>query len=405
MLFDGKIRYGLHSCRGAEVHFLGDGAVMLRLLDLALQKDKLQIVEKREYTGGLDCLPGLEVDGPIALNITGKGVLIKKTARLESLHEASLRQLFPGYRAEEFYAQHFSSAEQSFVAFIRKEIADRVLAAFRSHGAQVMLFSLGPFVIDHVIPMLNNYGTSLNFDGHQLTLNEEKQWLNYSYIAGSTTGFELKIDIEPIEERFLLAYSAAFQLILNERLELVCVSDAGMKLALTEMIAGIKFRKNSMLILFALLGLLLLNFLLFSYYHQANQELAGKAGRRSGLMVDRQALEKEVAEKEKKVNLLGWNHGLRYSFLCDQIGQTVPAAIQLFALDINAEKEKTQHSVLTDLIETGTMRITGQAANVYVINEWMHRLKQRAWLKTVQLEKYGRDEQQDRQVFTVLLKY
>jgi len=405
MAFEWGTRHGISACSGVEVNILGDGNFALRVLDLSLQKTHLHIDRKKEYTIRIDQFAELKLRGNVALTLTGRGVLIKKTAKLESITEQSLKHLFPGFTPAEFYVQHFSSAEQSFVAFIRKEIADPILAALRKHGAQVLVFSLGPFVLEQVIPLLNSYGDQLNFDGHQVLLTEEKSWSDYNYTAGAGTEFEIKIDIEPIPQQFLLAYAAAFQLILNERLELINVSDQQIEQDLTELLARLRFRRNGGLILFSLFALLLINFLLFSYYNSENQTLAGKAGQRSDQSLDRQKLAEDVKEKEKQVDLLGWNHGQNYAFLCDQIGQTVPSAITLNELSINSVKEKNRIAEQKDLIETGSMRIVGQSASVYVINDWIYALKQKYWVKTVQLEKYGRDDQKGTQVFTLLLNY
>lgn len=396
---------GITACAGAEVNIGSDGTYAIRLVEIVLQKKLIQIEKKKEYKVSLDQLKSIGIKGPLAITLTGKGVLIKKTAKLEVVTEQSVRHLFPNFKLEEFYLQHFRSGENSFIAFIRKEIADPIIAAFKKYGAEVLLFSLGPFVADQVIPQLNNYGENLNFDGHQIVLSEEKSWLEYTYAVGSTTTFDLKIDIVPIAEQFLLAYAAAFQLLLNDRLELVAVEDEQIRNDLVELTAKLKFKQNGMVVLLFFFAALLINFLVFSFYHSANQELAGKVGQRSDLFADRQKLETELKEKETLVNQLGWNHGKRYAYLCDQIGQTVPAAISLDELKINDFKDNVSSAAKKVQAETGSIKIVGQSASVYIINDWIYALRQKNWVKTVQLEKYATDDQKGVQVFTLLLNY
>jgi len=405
MAFEWGNQHGLSACSGAEVHLLGDGTFAIRVMYLSLHKSHIQIDRKKEYTVSLEQLASIELNGPIALTLTGKGVLIKKTAKLESVTEQSLRQLFPGFKLAEFYVQHFSSGDHSFIALIRQEIADPILKAIRKHGGKILVFSLGPFAAAQVMPLLNHYGTHLDFDGHQVILDEQKNWLDYSYTTGAGTAFQLKLGIEPIPQQYLLAYASAFQLILNERLDLVGVGDQQMEEELAELLSKLKFKKNSALSLYSLFALLLVNFLLFSYYNAANQKLAGKAGRQNTQTFDRKKLETAVIEKEKQVNLLGWNHGQHYSFLCDQIGQTVPAAITLNELHINRLAATPITSDKEVQVETGTIKILGQSASIYAINEWIYALKQKPWVKTVQLQKYTVDQQQDLPVFTIRLNY
>lgn len=395
---------GIADCSGAELNILADGSFAIRVVTLSLQKKLINITSKKEYTATLNDLKKTGIQGPLAITLTGKGVLVKKTARLETITEQNIRQLFPSFKPEEFYVQHFRSAENSFVTFIRKEIADQITGAFKKQDAQVLLLSVGPFVADQVIPQLNHYGGSLNFDGHQLTLTEEKAWLDYTYVAGSVSDFELKIDIEPIPEQLILAYAAAFQLLLHDRLELVAVESAEIKQELQELTAKLKFRKIGTLLLFFFFAALLINFLLFSYYNAANQELAGKVGQRSELFTDRAKLETEVKEKEVQIKQIGWNHGLHYAYLCDQIGQTLPAAVSLTEISTGKTRDELG-SVEKTTRETGRIKITGQSASVYIIHDWIYALKQKPWVKAVQLERYATDDQKGVQVFTLLVSY
>ncbi|CAM4115694.1 Fimbrial assembly protein (PilN) [Pedobacter westerhofensis] len=386
------MEFGLHSgitaCTGAEVNILADGTFGIRVVQISLQKKLVQILSKKEYTLGINQIKTIDIHGPVAITLTGKGVLIKKSAVLETVTEQSLRNLFPSYKPEEFYVQHFRSAAYSFVAFVRKEIADSLISAFKKQGAEILLLGLGPFVTDHILTQLNHYAKSLNFDGHQLSLDEDKAWIDYAYEQGARAGFDLKIDIEPIPEQFVLSYAAAFQLLLNDRLELITVESEEFKNDLLEATAKLKFKQIGTLVLFFFFLILLLNFLLFSYYNAANQELAGKVGQRSDRYTDRQKLEAEVKEKEAQVKLIGWNRGIRYAYLCDQIGQTVPAAVSLSELSMD-----------------NSIRISGQSANVYIVHDWIYALKKEPWVKGVQLEKYATDDQKEAQVFTLNVKY
>lgn len=405
MYFGSGLSADITACSGAEVNIQADGSFTIRLLDLVLQKKLIQIEKKKEHNGSLTEIAGLKIKGPLAVTLTGRGVLLKKMPAVEHITAQSLRHLFPDFKLTEFYIQHFKSGKNSFIAFVRKEIADPILAVFKKQGAEIMMLSLGPFVIDQVLPQLNNYGSELNFDGHRITFNEEKEWTDHTYAAEQVTGFELKIDIEPIEGKFLLAYAAAFQLILHERLDLIEVGVEEFNEALTEHTSKLKFKRNGSIVLFSLFVLLFINFFIFSFYNTENQKLAGKAGQQSSVFSNRQKLETDIKEKEVLVQRLGWNNGYRYAFLCDQIGQTVPQSIVLSELAINFVKDKKISPLKKEYAEKGTISISGQSPNVYVINDWIYALKLRSWVKAVQLEKYATDDQKQTQVFTLLVTY
>lgn len=396
---------GLSNSAGAEVFIKADGSFELRLLRISLKASQLLVEHKKEYTVTLDKILPEELEEPLAITLTGRGVLIKKTGKLDLLTEQNLQHLFPNLKLAEFYVQHFVSGGTSFVAIVRREIADAVLNAFKKRGAKVMLMSLGPFVTDQVLAQLNIYSGNLNFDGHQLSLDPEKQWLDYTYTLGANAGFTLKIDIEVMPEQFVLAYASAFQLLLHERLDLIAVENEGLAGQLAEYSARLKFKRKGMLVLAGIFGLLLLNFLVFSHYNAANEEMAGRAGQQSSVTVNKEKMEMELKEKEAMVKNLGWNKGLPYAYLCDQLGQTVPASITLTEMTVNNLLSTGSSLLKETLAEPFTIRLKGQAENVYVLNDWMYVLKQKPWVKKVQLEKYLMDEQQQTQVFTLILNF
>lgn len=399
------LQQGLVRCTGAEVHLNPDGSYDIRILCLTLDKKQINITGKKRYSGSVTKITDFVPHGPLAVTLTGKGVLIKKTALLEGASTGALQQLFPALKLDEFYVQHFPAGGHSFVAIVRRELADAVLSVFKKQGAEVLMLSLGPFVVDQVIPQLNVYGESLSFDGHELVLNEAKEWMDYRYNSLSENGFPLKIDLETIPSEYLLAYSTAFQLILNEKLELVQVAAEAIEQRLVAFVAELKFKRNGTAMVVFFFILLLVNFLALSAYNSGNEKLMSKAGRQSYIFENRAKLEQEVKDKEQLVKRLGWNKGYRYAFLCDQIGVTVPKGIILDELQINPlSGGETGLTKGTPLV-LGSIKVKGQTNSVYAVNSWIYELKQKNWVKDVQLEKYTADEQRQAQVFTLLLKY
>ncbi|TCC97715.1 PilN domain-containing protein [Pedobacter hiemivivus] len=399
------LHHGFNSCAGAEVHLKQDGSYDVRLLKLSLRKKLIQIDGKKRYSGTSAKITDFVLDEPLAVTLMGKGVLIKKTARLEVASAQTLQHLFPTLKLDEFYVQHFPAGAHSFVAIVRREIADAVMAVFKKQGAEVLMLSLGPFATDQVIPQLNSYGDTLKFDGHQVVLNEAKEWIDYSYAAGTNAGFPLKIDIETIPEEFLLAYAAAFQLILHDRLDVVEVEADAIKDRLIGLSAKLKFKQYGMAMVFFFFILLMLNFFLLTGYNSSNEELMSKAGRQSYIFENRAKLEQDVKEKEALVKKLGWNKSYKYAFLCDQIGASMPKDVTLDELHINPLIGSRIGLIKEAPLELGSMKIKGQTGSVYAINGWIYELKQKNWVKDVQLEKYTADDQRETQMFTILLKY
>lgn len=404
MLSSFGLHQGLNSCTGAQVHLKQDGSYDVRLVKLILHKKLIKTDGKKRHSGTSAKVNDLVLDGPLAVTLTGKGVLIKKTGRLDDASAKSLQHLFPALKLEEFYVQHFSTGANSFVAIVRREIADAVMNVFKKQGATVLKLSLGAFPVEQVVPLLNTYGNSLKFDGHELVLNEAQEWIEYSYSEGVRSDFPLKIDIETLPEEYLLAYATAFQLILQDKLDVVEVASQEIQERLNHVLAELKFKRNGTVMVFFFFILLMVNFLVLSNYSSGNELLMNKAGKQSYIFENRAKLEQEVKDKELMLKKLSWNKGYKYAFLCDQIGTKVPKEVMLDELQINPLN--IGPGLMKDApLEQGSIKIKGQAGSVYAINGWMYELKARSWVKEVKLEKFTADDQRQVQVFTILLKY
>lgn len=410
----------LQHATGVEIQVAADGTFLIRVVTVSRAQQQVFITQKQEFkikgeddkTNGASSLSLLKKQlntiafkHPIVLTLTGKGILIKKTVRLNSLNLQSIQQVFPAYQAEAYYLQHFQSGELSYLAFIRKELTDPILEAFHNQGTPVLSLSLGPFVVNPVIDQLNCYDAFLNFDGHQIVLTMEKDWQDYTYLPGVMSSYPLKIDIESIAEQFVLAYATAFQLLLHDRLEMIAVPLPALNDALQEYMAKLKFEQGGKLLFLGSFVLLFLNFLLLTYYQSTNQELLTKAGARSNLFADKEQLTADLKEKELQVKQIGWNQGYSYAYLCDQIGQTLPPGILLTVLKINEMQEPGTGLAKKTPAETGHISITGTSPGIYQINDWMYALQQKAWVKKVRLEAYTKDQQQGTEVFTLTLNY
>lgn len=401
-----NLNSGLNNCSGAEIHLKQDGSCSVRMVSLSISKKQIHIEAKKEYSGMMpEVLEKSDLEGPLAITVTGKGVLIKKTACLEIITEQSLQHLFPHMKLSEFYIQHFSSGAFSYIAVIRKEIAERIISSFKGIGLDVVIFSLGPFVADQICPQINVYGEILRFDGHQVIFDENKNWREYSFSADTKAEFPIKVDIEIMPEQFLLAYAVAFQLALHERLDLIEVEANEIKNNLSEFLARLKFKQIGMLMLVFFFVLLMGNFLLLSHYNSANQDLINATGEKSYVFENRQKLEEDVKMKEIKLLKLGWNKGFRYAYICDQIGQTVPKEIKLNELQINTLSSTTTGILDEPEPKNGVIRIKGQTGSIYAVNNWIYTLKDKSWVKEVKLEKYTADDQKQVQVFTMFLSY
>ncbi|MDB5012817.1 MAG: hypothetical protein JWQ25_1019, partial [Daejeonella sp.] len=151
---------------------------------------------------------------------------------------------------------------------------------------------------------------------------------------------------------------------------------------------------------------LLINFFVFNYYNDQNQNLSLAVGQSSSNIESIQQLQSGIASKEKLLQDLGWNKGVSYAYLCDQIGLSTPSNVQLLELNINpalAVSNLTLGKTIT--YETGKIKVSGQVTDVKTINDWIYVLKDKSWVKKINLKSFFPDEQKQVQKFTLIITY
>jgi Tfp pilus assembly protein PilN len=396
----------LSSCTGIELHILPDGSFSCRGCLISIQKDALSIDSKFEVEGDLrKVLKKIPADLPVSVSITGKNVLTKKTAKVEDMGPDKLLRLFPNIKPEQFYIQNFISGEFSFISIIRKEVLDEILLSFNKSDLNTLLLNLGPFATSHILGQLNVYGKAIRFDGHIINLSEKNVWENYKYEASAKSEFPLKIDIESIAEQYIVAYAAAFQLALYNKLNAVVVPVDSVYNKLSDFEQKQKFNFRLAVILGSFFVLLLLNFLLFSYYSSKNDLLLGQVSQSTASVESVRVAENNIANNEKLLKELGWYKGVRHAWLADQLGQSIPAGINLTEISINPLNTVESNRLRQEVYKTGTIHISGEANDLTSMNEWMYALKAKTWPRGVNLDSFAPSPENSKQHFAITIIY
>lgn len=108
--------------------------------------------------------------------------------------------------------------EKNYVLSIaRKDWVQELLEKLKRAGIEVCRLSFGGVVALHILPQLNVYGEEVQLDGHQFVMTG-KSFQSYAYKAEVKSAFPLKVGQQAIDEEMVLAYAAAFQLLLSDKL-------------------------------------------------------------------------------------------------------------------------------------------------------------------------------------------
>ncbi|HEY0056806.1 MAG TPA: hypothetical protein VGB63_15755 [Pedobacter sp.] len=396
----------LNSCTGIELQVLADNNISCRACTISLQKDTLTIEKQFEESGDLEIIfKKVSTTNPISISFTGKGLLTKKTNRDENLSHEKLSQLFPNIKPDQFYIQNFIGGDCSFITIVRKEIIDKFLFQIQKFCPNILSVSFGPFLSSHILKQLNSYGQFTRFDGHNISLNEAGDWEDYRHLAGERSEFPMKVGITPIKESCLLAYSAAFQLALYPKLNAVT---AAVELA-TNNLENFRQKQTFNFRLAIMMGtfftLLLINFLLFTYYNSKNSELIHIIDENSASIESYQHTEKDIIDSELYLKELGWYKGIGHAWLADQLGQSIPLGLSIKEILINPLDVSASNKSRQELFKIGTIEILGETNELTLVNEWIYILKSKSWLRNVNLNSYSPSTENEKQAFAITINY
>jgi len=398
--------YRISQAAGINIHINAESSVVIDGCLIAAEKDRLDFTKKiTGLTSVKDLSEKLPAKALIALNITGKGVLVKQLNKVPVIDQTNFSQVLPNGNMDDFYVQDFISGEQSFVAILRKAEADKWLDALQDLGFQPLTLSLGPAVAEQINPQLNNYGDKLVFNGHEITLNEKREWLNYQYKEGQHAQFELKVDSELLDESLLLPYAAAFQLLLSTQLDLIAADTPELEAKRIGVIETQKLKVNSAIVLAVTFVLLLVNFLLFSSLSAENMQLAGQLSSTAQTSSDAESLNETIAQKELLLKNLGWEGGIRKSTYIAALAQSLPHEITWTQVSVNPVDIAATKIEKTTQFDDHRIRITGLSQNIIPVNEWVARVKINTWVKSIRLENYAYNNELETGQFTVLIDY
>jgi len=397
--------YSIKQAGGLAITIRKDGGLSADYCQVALEGKRLSFEKKITGPEFRELVKHTGRAVPLGINISGRGVLYKQLDRVEEISPANFSAVLPNADMDDFYVQHFPSGNYSFVAVIRKTEADKYLDLFREQGLSPLMLSLGPFPADHILPQLNIYNEEIIFNGIRIGRSENKHWEKLSFNDSFQAVYTIKVENEVLEQQLIVAYGAAFQLLLSGKVDAVKANAPILESAFDGFISDRRFRINGMVILMVFFMLLLGNFIRLSGLNAENARLAEEASTSARTSTDIQALTDQVRQKESLLTDLGWDGGINKSSLIDQAAALMPAELALKQIDISPVDAATAHGLTGLKFLDRRMLIRGESAQIIPVNEWVARLKSKRWVKSAELESYNFSNELNTGVFTIILSY
>ncbi|MGN8072597.1 hypothetical protein [Mucilaginibacter sp. 22184] len=400
--------YNINEATGLSITISRDGQIQLDGCGILVKNNKLHLEKKVTAVSKIEEL-GKRFDTtlPVSLNLCGKGILYKQMPGVDDIGPEEFAVLLPRAEMTDFYVQHFRSADISFAAIIRRSEADEWISLLDKQGFRVLMLSLGPFPVQHILPQLNIYNEEVIFNGHTISRDISLNWTSVRYQEPefAPAAFPLKVENEPIDQRLIIPYASAFQLVMATRLHPSKASAPVPDTAFNQAMEMKKVRVKAFIVLLIFFIVLLCNFLVFSWLQGANDTLSGQVSSSTQNANQRQRMITKINKKEHLLRDLGWDEGGRKSIRIDEIASLLPPEITWQEVAVNPIDERKSKDKHTLNFADRRIVVKGVCPQIIPVNEWLARIKSRKWVKDVQLESYDYNSELNTGVFTLFITY
>jgi hypothetical protein len=398
--------YRISQVAGVSIHFKPEGTAVFNCCSISASGNRLDIDQKLPDMLSVEELnKHLPSKIAIALNLSGKGILHKQVEKIIEVNQGNFSKILPNGNMDDFYVQNFISGDWSFVSIIRKTDADKWIAQLKHLNFIPLSLSLGPYPIEHILPQLNVYGDDIQFNGNIIERNDRGEWKSCRFEESAFTPFALKVESEVIDEKLVIPYASAFQLILASKLDMIQTEVPLLNSEFRNKLNDQKLKVNGSLILFSFFVLLLINFVLFSQLNASNSNLASQVSRFARNTSSAQDIDDQIRKKEGLLESIGWEEGINKSALIDQLAALMPAEITLKEVAIDPIDLNTSRIQRSLLFFNRRIRINGTSDKIVPVNEWMARIKTRPWVKNLQMGNYTYNNELNTGQFTIILDY
>jgi len=340
-----KERFELRALSGVEVRLGKEGIDHINACTLKLSGDLLSLVINKDNLKNIAHFAKHFRPGPVAVCLTGKGVLTKEVKNALVTDKQVVQLVMPNANPDEFYFQLHSTESPAMVSLIRRIVADEILSELSDQGFQVVALSLG------------------------------------------------KLDNDP-------AYKAAFQVLLSQ--EIIEVQELKFTNNRRQMFAKAKVLGIAVVFGSTLFALLIINFMLSGYFAGKADQLALKRNA-SGMEVRKfQEMEADVQQKVVLITNTGWAGGYPLAWLTDQLMTSKPAAITLRQLSINPLKPtKIQGAASTETYEVNKITVSGFCDQAATLNNWLFEIRSKSFVAGCTIGLYELNKESGKGSFTI----
>jgi hypothetical protein len=353
----------VRSCIGIEVCILSPKKMSINAISLKL--DRGTIVKESEYHEVEDLeelRKKVNIHCPIALCITGKGVLYKKTKEKE-VPSNPVQLLLPTANPDDFYIQNTDLANSIQITIIRKEILDSIVSDFISHSYKIISISIGGFEnLQDVIRIINTQDDHIHTTNYRLQLAHDRQSFEVHTKEIDTDKYgniEYNLANQYVFSKGIVAFAAAQNLMIQFPNDIPSLILNNVKNERSEYYYSKLFKSIAVSCISVLFILLMTNFLVNEYYSHKIIELQNALNIYKVSSDKTTAWKTNIKSKAAFLASTGWDKSQKLSFYSDRIAALIPGSILLSEMNVFPLVSKDAYENQALHFEMDTIEISG----------------------------------------------
>ncbi|GGE18029.1 hypothetical protein [Sphingobacterium cellulitidis] len=385
--------YELKESIGISIFLRPDGQCSFHLSYLKKTNDEIEILLNESFQSWDTLLEFLQHYRaiPMVIQLQGRGVLIKEIPKKEEITDKFLVDVFPNFTNEVYLFTTFKGFSNDWLSLIRKELYVDILEKFNSRGYPVLQVFLGPFVSENILELMNGYSGIYKFAGHEISVDTTSGlWESYKFDPQEGCRFLLKIQGTEMKENYIIPYALAFSLLLQSYLEDYAVEDRNLVGELYEYRQKLKLKVNFIAFLSILLGLLLINALLFSHYSSKVEWMDSKSKEITLSQGKLDRLNGRSMQNDSLLREMGWNSGIRKSWLINQLMSSLKGrdGLQIQRVDVNPALERKLATKQNEITNPYLIKISGSSLSLNQLEDWVRVLRNLTWIEQVEINRF-----------------
>lgn len=361
-----------------HVHIM-EKETVFHVLRLRKRKSTITIIEQQSINGIDALLEKLQKDLPLILAFTGKKI-INKSLDIEPNY---LEKIIFNKDPNDFYIYEYNKSSKTLVSLIRKEDLDGFINVFLQKGYAVLDFSIGPFILESLFPLLKDPKIiqTREFD-YDLT----NTILSINDVAETEEIPEIQIGDEIIYNTHIIGF-ASFLVFLNPK-NVIKNYQADIDAYSESFSFRRAFSVMGKLILMVFLILLSASYIVKAVYSQKSSEIQQETMANVEVLDQIAALKKDLEYKASIISNSSLGNKYAVSFYIAKIAEGLPENILLEKLEVFPAKKPINPNEKIH-IEPNVIEIEGITPSNSSVAQWVELLSGYEWITKVEVLSYA----------------